>query len=133
MHARTKIRHEMPKRSGLPLFVEGLEALGDTVGRRRDLIGIDGIPLPGEPGSWQTHWIPENQGPAGYWRRRRRFATARCLVGQRFGVEALLETGGFNPVHTIHASRACPAAGPDANSLHIARPATVDIAGSAGL
>ena len=45
MHAGAEVGHQVAERSGLPALVERLEALGDAVGRRRDLIGVDRVEL----------------------------------------------------------------------------------------
>ncbi len=45
MHARAEVRHQVAERPRLPSLVERLEALGDAVGRRRDLIRVDRVEL----------------------------------------------------------------------------------------
>ena len=45
VHARAEIGHQVAERARLPPLVEGLEALRDAVGGRRDLIGVDGVEL----------------------------------------------------------------------------------------
>src|SRR5438132_5323067 len=60
MHAFAEIGHQIAERSGFPSLVERLETFGHAVGGRRDLIRVDGIELPAEPGSRQLR-IPEDQ------------------------------------------------------------------------
>src|SRR6185295_11584043 len=57
MDAVPEIWHQVSKGTGLPLLVERIQAFRHTISRRRNLIGIDGVPLPGELRSWKTHWI----------------------------------------------------------------------------
>ena len=45
VHPRAEVRHQVAERPGLPSLVERLEALGDAVGRRRDLIGVNRVEL----------------------------------------------------------------------------------------
>ena len=45
MDAVAKVRHQVAERAGLPALVQGGEALRDTVGRRSNLIGVDGVEL----------------------------------------------------------------------------------------
>src|SRR5689334_2656426 len=53
-----EVRHEEAEGPGLPTLVERLEALGDAVGRWRDLVRVDGVQLlTGNLG------VPEDQGP----------------------------------------------------------------------
>ncbi|OLE15390.1 MAG: hypothetical protein AUI36_38110 [Cyanobacteria bacterium 13_1_40CM_2_61_4] len=46
MHALAEVGHEVAERAPLPALVQGVEALRDAVGGRRDLVGVDGIELP---------------------------------------------------------------------------------------
>ena len=45
MDTRAKVRHQVAERARLPLLVERVEAFRDAVGRRRDLVGVDGVEL----------------------------------------------------------------------------------------
>ncbi len=69
MDPRPEIRHQVPKRTGLPALVERLEALGDAVRRRSDLIGIDRVQL---LATRRLFGVPENQRLAADERRGNR-------------------------------------------------------------
>ena len=45
MDAGPEVRHQVPERPRFPALIERLQTLGDTIGRRRDLIGVDGVEL----------------------------------------------------------------------------------------
>ena len=45
MHPRAEIRHQVAERPRLPTLVERGQALGDAIGGRRNLIGVDGVEL----------------------------------------------------------------------------------------
>jgi hypothetical protein len=45
VHSFAKIWHEVPEGSGLPALVQRLEAFGNAIRSRRDLIGVDGVEL----------------------------------------------------------------------------------------
>src|SRR5262245_50674493 len=45
VHARPEIRYQVPEGARLPPLVESLEAFRDAIGRRRDLVGVDGVEL----------------------------------------------------------------------------------------
>src|SRR5262245_38256949 len=64
MDTLAEVRHQMPKRTGFPLLVERLQAFRHTISRWRDLIRVDGIPLPGEFCARKAHRIPEDQRSA---------------------------------------------------------------------
>ena len=59
MHARAEVGHQVAERSGLPALVERLEALGDAVGRRRDLVGVDRVEL-----LRRESWDPRRSAPS---------------------------------------------------------------------
>ena len=59
--ASAKVGHQVAERPGLPALVEGVEALGHAVGRRRNLIGVDRVELSGVAG---TSRIPEDERPS---------------------------------------------------------------------
>ena len=101
MDAVAEVRHEMPKGTGLPFLVERLEALGNAVGRRCNLIGIDGVALFRELRARQTHRIPEDEGSPGDGFIRRRVRGCGRRLWQGFDGSAPLEMRGFNRVHTI--------------------------------
>jgi len=67
MDACAEVGHEVPERSGLPPLIERLEALGHAIGRRRDLIGVDGVEL--LLLSWNLE-VPENERLAAHDRAR---------------------------------------------------------------
>ena len=69
VHARPKIGHQVTERAGLPSLIQRVEALGHTVGRRCDLIGIDGVELAAVARSGQLG-IPEDECPAANQPRR---------------------------------------------------------------
>ena len=60
MNTGAKVGHEIPEGARLPSFVQCLEALGNAVGRRRDLIGIDGVEFAAISGAGELR-IPEDQ------------------------------------------------------------------------
>jgi hypothetical protein len=41
-----EVRHEVAERADLPALVQRIEALGDAVRGRRDLVGVDRVQLP---------------------------------------------------------------------------------------
>src|SRR5215203_354987 len=45
MNAGTEIGHQIAEGANLPSFIEGFKRLGHAVGGRRDLVGVDGVPL----------------------------------------------------------------------------------------
>ena len=45
VNAGAEVRHQVAERAGLPTLVKRGEALRNTVGRRRNLIGVDGVEL----------------------------------------------------------------------------------------
>src|SRR5262249_58358327 len=45
VHPAAEVRHEVAEGSRLPALVEGVEALGDAVIPRRDLVGVDRVAL----------------------------------------------------------------------------------------
>jgi hypothetical protein len=104
MNARAEVRHQIPERTRLPALVEGGQALGHAVGRRGDLVRVDGVQLPREPGARQAGRIPEDQ----------RTAANDCLVRRRGrGVggglqSARLHPRGLDPMHTILNARGAP-------------------------
>ena len=58
-----EVGHQIAERSRLPALVERLEALRDAVGRRGDLVGVDGVELarvlvPGSLGSQKISAVP---------------------------------------------------------------------------
>src|SRR6202030_336342 len=70
MHALPKVGHQIAEGAEPPSLVEPVQALRDTVIRRRDLVGIDGVQL--LPGNFR---IPEDQGPPAH----ELIAAYRCL------------------------------------------------------
>ena len=87
MDALAEIGHQVAERSGLPPLVERVEALGDAVRGRRDLIGVDRVELAAELRARQFR-IPENErsaaddGGAGL---ARLVQSARRPAGRRAG------------------------------------------------
>ena len=61
LHAGREIRHQVAECSCLPPRVEGVKALGNAVGGRGDLVGVDGVALP-----LRTLRIPENERLSGH-------------------------------------------------------------------
>ncbi len=98
MHARAKVGHQVAEGPGFPAFVEGLETLGDAVGGRRDLVGIDRVALPREAGAGKGHRVPEDERLAA---NEGSLAGNLARGGFRQGVEADsgLQPGGLNRVH----------------------------------
>jgi hypothetical protein len=45
MDALAEVGHEVAERAGLPALVKPVEALGDAIIGRRDLVGVDGVQL----------------------------------------------------------------------------------------
>ena len=106
--AGAEVRHQIPERPGLPLLVECLETFRDAVGRRRDLIGVDGVELLRELRAGEAGLVPEDQRlPAD----EPIVAPGRgrgVTFGQRIHGHARLQTGGFNRVHTNITARGAP-------------------------
>ena len=111
VHARAEVGHQIAERSGLPALVEGLQALGDAVGRRRDLIGVDGVELLCELRPGKALGVPEDERAAGNQRRRRRVLVLErvddgLVRRERANRHARLQPSRFNGVHThSHASK----------------------------
>ena len=103
MDARPEVGHQVAERAGLPPFVQRLERLGDAVGGRRDLIGVDGVQFLSFPRHFQ---VPEDQRPAAD-----DAVTADGVSGRRGrslkGLEACagLETCRPNRVHHLYGNR----------------------------
>ena len=94
MHARAKVGHQVAERSGLPPLVQRFQAFGDAVGRRGDLIGIDGVEFPAVSGAGELR-IPEDQRlPADQPRSRdARSGQSRREIGQCHARPATLLDG----------------------------------------
>ena len=95
VHARAEAGHQMAKRSRLPAFVQGRQALGHAVGGRRDLIRVDGVELL----AGLTR-IPEDQRPSAHEVRARRIdEVARTRPGQIVEGDARFQDRGPSRLH----------------------------------
>ena len=76
VHPFAEVGHQIAERSGLPAVVERFQAFGNAIGRRRNLVGIDGVEFP-----------PVFRSPAAWDPRKsvlcRGWGVLRC--GQRYG------------------------------------------------
>jgi hypothetical protein len=95
MDATPEIGNEMAERTRFPALVERFEALGDAVGGRRDLVGVDRVKL-----AARVLRVPEDQGaPAD---RGDRSGGGR-VAGRRFGqggrAGAGMKARGLDLVH----------------------------------
>jgi hypothetical protein len=95
--ALAKVRHQVAERSGLPLLVEGVEAFGHTVGRRRDLISVDRVEFFRELGPREALRIPEDECPAP--NQRRLPGRGHGGLGDGIHGRARLQTRGLDDVH----------------------------------
>ena len=86
----------VPERPRFPALIERLQTLGDTIGRRRDLIGVDGVELPRVGGAFGSQKI--NARPRTSARGRSSAVTVvdGCGLIQR---DTRLQPGRFNAVH----------------------------------
>ncbi len=96
VHALAEVGHQVAEGPCLPPLVEGLEALGDAVGRRSDLVGVDRVALLAGHGG-----VPEDQGLAAD--HAVRFAGRVAGVGPReiLGRHSGFPTRGFDLVHFL--------------------------------
>ena len=96
VHPRAEVRHQIAERSGLPALVERLEALGHTVSRRSDLIGVDGVELPAGLAR-----IPENQRGPSHEPRAALNEIGRPRLGQGVHRYAGLQYGTGRGLHSL--------------------------------
>ena len=90
-----EVGHQVPERAGLPAGIEGLQALGDAVVGRRDLVGVNGVPLLSGP-----RGIPEDEGLAGDDAANRgRRIDAQSLGGDFLQGHPWLQSSGRDGTH----------------------------------
>ncbi len=98
VHARAEVGHEVAEGARLPPLVERLEALGDAVGGRRDLVGVDRVEL--FAGDLR---VPEDERLAADRRRGSiRGGVGGTGAGQRVLRGARFQARGLDPVHSHH-------------------------------
>ena len=97
----TKIGHQIAERSGLPPFVERVQALGDAVGGRGNLIGVDRVELLFLAGDFQ---VPDDERFAANDRDRWTGVAHHRRRSHRLACDAWLQPGCLASVHrpSIH-------------------------------
>src|SRR5579864_884654 len=105
VHARAKIRHQIPERARLPALVEGVQALRNAVGRGRDLIRVDRVELLRVR---RRLGVPENERPPAHDLRGHRGVTAPVRIGQTVSRDTGLQAGRTNHMHGDSLARPPP-------------------------
>src|SRR5690606_23919402 len=102
VHPLAEVRHQVAERSGLPALVQRLEALGDAVGGRGDLIRVDRVELLRELRPGQALGIPEDQRASADETCLLRGAVVAFARRQGLNGHPRLQPGRLDRVHTTN-------------------------------